>query len=169
MTSLSISTTNGATAAVTPPPSGNSIPAGSENFADLLDQLGASQPPLTHAEVKARDQAHLLKRVAEVGFSRAMGEEQEKEKMMRILTLMEADSSPDMRAVLSSIGDDFQRNPPNGLNDMYGRIQKLINKMPPDTSNNLKQRLSTVFVKIKQLMVQPDGTLKRLEQNGGLA
>jgi hypothetical protein len=148
--------------------SGKLRPAGAASFADLLEELTPAAT-LTRAEVRARDQAHMVKRIAEVGFAQTMVEEQDKQRMMRVLAVMAADAAPDTRAVLAKVGDDFQRNPPDGLDDMYSRIQNRIDDIRTDTPNHLKQRMVDVFAKLKELMAEPDEKLKQLEHSRGLA
>jgi hypothetical protein len=142
-------------------------PPGTASFADLLEEQVPAA--LTRAEIRVRDQAHMMKRIAEVGFAQALKEQAEKQKIMRVLAVMEADAPPDTRAVLAKIGDDFQRNPPNGLDDMYARIQKRIDNIPPGLPNHLKERMIDLFAKLKELMDQPDDKLKQLERSRGLA
>jgi hypothetical protein len=130
---------------------------GSASFADLLANANDEAAGLTPAEIRQRDRDHLLQRITEVGFARAIQEEQEKQKMLRVLSMMEATAPADVRAQLSDLAADFKRHPPNGIEDMYARIQTVIDSIPNNAPNHLKDRMIDAFRRIRDLMsLAPD-------------
>ena len=163
---MTIQAVSASTTSTGPSSAGNSVASGAASFEDMLQSSQDDAPPLTRAEARQRDQAHLVKRIGEVGLAQAMKEEHDKLKMMRVLTLFEGQASPDVRDFLRKIGDDFQRNPPDGLEDMYGRIQSAINKLP---QGHLRDRITEAFKRIKELMALPDDKFRQLEKAAGLA
>lgn len=88
--------------------------------------------------------------------------------MMRVLSILEAESPPDEQSVLQGIQYDFERNPPDGLQDMYARIDKAVGAISPDAPNNLAARMQAVASDIRQMMDEPDSALAQREQADGL-
>ena len=137
--------------------SGKTGSDGTATFADLLANANDDAAALTPAEIRQRDRDHLLERITEVGLARAIQEEQEKQKMLRVLSMMEATAPADVRGQLSDLEADFKRHPPNGIDDMYARIQKVIDAIPNNAPNHLKDRMLEAFRRIRDLMsLAPD-------------
>src|SRR6185437_14907532 len=118
--------------------------------------------------IRSAAAAHMMQRIAQVGFVQFAAEQQQVKKMMRVLGLLEAESPPDERAVLQGIQDDFARNPPNGLQDMYARIDKVVEAIPPNADNDLHGRMEAVVKEIHRMMDEPDNALAERARADGL-
>jgi hypothetical protein len=141
----------------------------SASFADLLASVSAEDgSPPSPQEIQAAAAAHMMQRIAQVGFVQFAAEQQQEAKMMRVLGLLEAGSPPDEQSVLQGIQDDFARNPPNGLQDMYARIDKIVSAIPPSVDNDLHGRMAIVVKEIRQMMDEPDNALAQRAQADGL-
>jgi hypothetical protein len=140
---------------------------GSASFADLLASTEAGAP--SPEEIQAAAAEHMMQRIAQVGFVQFAAEQQQENKMMRVLGILEAESPPDEQAVLQGIQDDFARNPPNGLQDMFSRIDKIVQAVPSNIGNDeLGERMQAVVKQIRQMMEQPDNVLAKRAQDDGL-
>ena len=143
---------------------------GSASFADLLASVSAEDgSPPTPQEIRSAATAHMMQRIAQVGFAQFAAEQQQEKKMMRVLGLLEASSPPDERSVLQGIQDDFARNPPNGLQDMYARIDKVVEAIPPTVDSDLHGRMEAVVKEIHRMMDEPDNAQAQRAQADGLA
>ena len=140
---------------------------GSASFADLLASTGTGSP--SPQEIRSAAAAHMMKRIAQVGFAQFAAEQQQEKKMMRVLGILEAESPPDEQQVLQGIQDDFARNPPNGLQDMFARIDKIVQALPSSGPNGgLGERMQVVVKQIRQMMEEPDNALAKRAQDDGL-
>jgi hypothetical protein len=141
----------------------------SASFTDLLASVSADAgSPPSPQEIRSAAQAHMMQRIAQVGFVQYAVEQQQETKMMRVLGILEAESPPDVKSVLTGIQSDFERNPPDGLQDMYARIAKAVSAIPPNVDNNLSGRLQVVEEEIHQMMDEPDNALVQRAQADGL-
>ena len=139
---------------------------GSASFADLLASTGTGSP--SPQEIRSAAAAHMMQRIAQVGFVQYAAEQQQEKKMMRVLGILEGESPPDVQSFLTGIQSDFERNPPDGLQDMYARIDKAVSAIPPNVDNNLSGRLQVVAKEIHQMMDEPDNALVQRAQADGL-
>jgi hypothetical protein len=143
---------------------------GSASFADLLASVSADAgSPPSPQEIRAAAKAQMMQRIAQVGFVKYAEEQQQEKKMMRVLGILEAESPPDVQSVLKGIQYDFERNPPDGLQDMYARIDKVVSAIPPNVDNNLSGRMKVVEQEIHQMMDEPDQALAQRAQADGLS
>jgi hypothetical protein len=148
-------------------PSGNNVGAAAANFADSLAAASGDAPP-TPQEIRTAQTAHMYARIAEVGLQRYAVEEQQMKKMLRVLTIVSGESPPDVQGVLAGTTNDFLRDPPNGLQDMYSRISAVVARIPQD-STNLRGRMEAVVKQIHQMMDESDEALARRERAANLA
>jgi len=141
----------------------------SASFTDLLASVSADAgSPPSPQEIRSAAQAHMMQRIAQVGFVQYAAEQQQEKKMMRVLGILEGESPPDVQSFLTGIQSDFERNPPDGLQDMYARIDKAVSAIPPNVDNNLSGRLQVVAKEIHQMMDEPDNALVQRAQADGL-
>ncbi len=145
---------------------------GSASFADLLSSVAADAgSPPSPQEIEQATRAHMAQRIAQVGFVQYLQEQQQEKKMLRVLRILQAESPPDEQAVLTRLQNDFERNPPNGLPDMYARIDKAVAEIPPPQPpkfDNLRDRMKIVDQEIRQMMNDPDNALALREHADGL-
>ncbi len=152
------------------------------SFAEVLDAASAghlsvpeeiaetgSDPVLSPQEIKAAAQAHMLARIAEVGFAQYIEEEKTRAKMMRVLNIVKSESPPDIQNQIDGIIADFEQNPPDTTKEMFGRIQQWVKGIAPGRVDHLQERMQAVDKQIEQLMNEPDAALEKRERADGLA
>lgn len=148
---------------------GNNSTQDPASFADLLSSVSADAgSPPTPQEIQSAAQAQMMQRIAQVGFVQYAEEQQQDKKMMRVLDVLEAEVPPDEQSVLKGIQYDFERNPPDGTQDMYARISKTIGAISPNADNDLRGRMEAIEQKIHQMMDEPDDALVKRAQADGL-
>ncbi|MBV8536535.1 MAG: hypothetical protein JO128_13140 [Alphaproteobacteria bacterium] len=146
---------------------------GSASFADLLSSVAADAgSPPSPQEIEAATKAHMVQRISQVGFVQYLQEQQQEKKMLRVFRILAAESPPDEQAVLNRIQNDFERNPPDGLQDMYARIDQAVAAIPPPEPpnyDNLRDRMKVVDQEIHQMMNDSDNALALREHADGLS
>jgi hypothetical protein len=148
---------------------GSNVGDHSAGFADLVASVmaDAGSPP-SPQEIRAADNAHMMQRIAQVGFAGYIREQQQERKMLRVLGILEAESPTDIQTTLRKIQYDFERNPPDGLQDMYARLDQAVSAIPKTADHDLRTRMEAIAVEIHRMMNEPDDALARREEADGL-
>ena len=126
-------------------------------------------PVLSPQEIKAAAQAHMLKRIAEVGLAQYTQEQKTRAKMLRVLNIVKAEGPPDEQNQIDGIIADFEHNPPDTTKEMFDRIHEWVKEIEPNRLDHLQERMQQVEKRIEQLMNESDAALEQRERADGLA
>lgn len=125
-------------------------------FKDLMtrEMLGTINAPLLQkAEQRQKQEAIAKQRMETVGFVQYASEQQETQRMMRILETLKRDASPEIKAALGGFIENFQENPLSTAQEMYRSMSATATAIPG---------MEEILQKIQELMDQPEENLAKL-------
>ena len=136
-----------------------------ENFSSQLDRISqANEAILKKREQKAAQDALMKQRIAEVGLAQYINEQKEVQRMMRVLKILENESSGDVKEHMQRINETFEQKPAATVQVMNERINDYISGLPAGTADHISERLKDLLKQARALMLLPDELLQKAEK-----
>jgi hypothetical protein len=118
-----------------------------ETKQEKIDRLNAPIKQKRDAEEAKLEQT--LARILEVGFEQYVREQQEVEKLKKILAKIEEEADEQLKEQLGHINDYFETNPPNTVDEMFSYMGSFIAGV---ADKKLQERMQALLLKIHEMM-----------------
>ncbi len=132
------------------------VTAAAGSPAGFADWLAAS-------DRAAREQAIMKERVAAVGLAAYGREQQEMQKLGRVLNLVQAETPVSIRAILDNAIADIRDDPPATPTEMADRVATCAAEALIGAPKEIAEQIETMMERVAELMQRPDDALAELE------